>query len=121
VAGPAAGSWAFELGLVGLVLVLGAASARRPRLVALAVSLALGVFVVESATHAVHELRDPGHATHCSVLAAAEHAPSDAPAAPALLDAPAPSPWRAWPSPAPIRIDPAGRAARGRAPPSASV
>jgi hypothetical protein len=101
--------------------MIGSAAARRPRVAAAAVSLALGVFAAESATHAVHELADPGHAAHCRVLAAAEHEPSDAPApAPAVLDGLAPARWLVQANPVSLRTDPARRAPRERAPPPAS-
>jgi hypothetical protein len=51
--------------------------ARRPRysllLGALALSLTLGVFTLESAVHSVHHLASPETAATCAVLGGAEH------------------------------------------------
>lgn len=51
--------------------------ARRPRhslvLGALALSLTLGVFTLESAVHSVHHLANPETAATCPVLGGAEH------------------------------------------------
>jgi hypothetical protein len=67
----------------------------RLRVIALGLSLTLGLFSMETAVHSVHHLADPETATTCPVLCAAEHlawgaVPAPATEAPPLCVAAAP-------------------------------
>lgn len=65
--------WAGFWLVAGLGLWRLAACRRRGRMVALGLSLLLGVFAMESAVHSVHHLADPETAAACPVLSGSQH------------------------------------------------
>ena len=108
----------------GLALLGGAAlgyrkvEGSRRRALALGLSLALGVFTLETAVHSVHHLVDPATAATCPVLASSQHlswgeAQAATTDAPPLCVAPAPL-LRAEDAPQ----SPIYRSHQGRAPPA---
>jgi hypothetical protein len=91
---------------------------RRPRAVAVALSLALCTFAIQSAIHSVHHLDRPYEAEKCLVLSASQHAPGDLPSVPAMecpVEAVAEGDIAA---PASFVPDRAVRPDQGRAPPA---
>jgi hypothetical protein len=68
------GRWWAALWLVaGVGLLRLAAGRSRGRVIALGLTLALGVFTLESAVHSVHHLASPESAATCPVFSASEH------------------------------------------------
>lgn len=110
--------WAGLAFIAGSGLLRLAARRSRGRVIALGLSLALGVFTLESAVHSVHHLADPETAANCPVLSGSQHLSwGEAPAAAA--DAPPPC---VAPAP-PLRAEDASpsliyRPHQGRAPPA---
>jgi len=113
-----------DLVWAGLALIAGIGllrlGARRSggRVIALGLSLVLGVFTLEAAVHSVHHLDEPEMAATCSVLTGSQHL-SWGEAQVAAADAP---PLRAAPAPL-LRAEDAPqsliyRPHRGRAPPA---
>jgi hypothetical protein len=101
-----------------LAAVSTAAGCRRPRAVALTLSLALAGFTIQTAVHSVHHLGRPHEAEQCPVFSASQHAPGDLPSAPAV-DRPAEAPTELVSVvPALLASDSAERPDRGRAPPA---
>jgi hypothetical protein len=87
--------WAGLLIIAGIGLSRLAACRSRGRVIGLGLSLALGVFTLESAVHSVHHLAEAETAATCSVLAGSQHlswgeAQTAAADAPPLCMAPAP-------------------------------
>jgi hypothetical protein len=105
--------------VLGLVTAIGmVGGSRRPRAVAVAVTLAISVFAIASAVHSVHHIGHPHEAEKCPVLLASQHAPGDLPSIPAM-DRPA-EVVAELDLLAPVLFvpDTALRPDRGRAPPS---
>ena len=65
--------WAGLWLLAGIALLRLAAGRARGRVIALGLTLALGVFTLESAVHSVHHLASPETAATCPVFSASEH------------------------------------------------
>ena len=91
--------WAGLALIAGIGLLRLAARRSRCRVIALGLSLALGVFTLESAVHSVHHLAEPETAATCPVLSGSQHlswgeAQAAAADAPPLRVAPAPLPRR---------------------------
>ena len=110
--------WAGLLIIAGIGLLRLAACRSRGRVIALGLSLALGVFTLETAVHSVHHLAEPETAATCSVLTGSQHlswgeAQAAAADAPPLCVAPAPL-LRAEDAPQALIYRPH----RGRAPPA---
>jgi hypothetical protein len=110
--------WAGLLIIAGIGLLRLAACRSRGRVIALGLSLALGVFTLETAVHSVHHLADPETAATCPVLAGSQHlswgeAQAAAADAPPLCVAPAPL-LRAEDAPPSLLYRPH----QGRAPPA---
>jgi hypothetical protein len=87
--------WAGLALIAGIGLLRLAACRSRGRVIALGLSLALGVFTLESAVHSAHHLAEPETAQTCSVLTGSQHlswgeAPTAAADAPPLRVGPAP-------------------------------
>lgn len=121
---PESGSPIGILMLAGLALLGGIAlrqlnvGGSRGRVIALGLSLALGVFTLETAVHSVHHLADPETAATCPVLSGSQHL-SWGEAQAAATDAPA---FSAAPGPL-LRSEnapqsPIYRPCQGRAPPA---
>jgi hypothetical protein len=101
-----------------LAAVSTAAGRRRPRAVAVVLSLALAVFAVQTAVHSVHHIGHPQEAEKCPVLSASQHAPGDLPSVPAV-DSPAETATElVGVAPALLVPDSAERPDQGRAPPA---
>jgi hypothetical protein len=110
--------WAGLLIIGGIGLWRLVACRPRGRVIALGLSLALGVLTLETAVHSVHHLDDPETAATCAVLSGSQHlswgeAQAIAADAPSLCAAPAPLPQAEDAPPSPIY-----RPHRGRAPPA---
>jgi hypothetical protein len=110
--------WAGLALIAGTGLLRLAACRSRGRVIALGLSLALGVFTVEASVHSVHHLAEPETAATCSVLTGSQHL-SWGEAQAAAADAP---PLRVAPAPL-LRADDAPpsliyRPHQGRAPPA---
>jgi hypothetical protein len=87
--------WAGLALVAGIGLLRLAARRSRGRVIALGLSLALGVFTLEAAVHSVHHLAKPETAATCPVLSSSQHlswgeAQAAAVDAPPLCVAPAP-------------------------------
>ncbi|HEY7653402.1 MAG TPA: hypothetical protein VIG07_11310 [Methylomirabilota bacterium] len=104
--------------LGGVALRFLKARGSRRRVTALALSLTLGVFTLETAVHSVHHLTDPETAATCPVLSSSQHlswgeAQATATDALPLCVAPAPLLWTEDAPQSPIY-----RPHQGRAPPA---
>jgi hypothetical protein len=110
--------WAGLALIAGIGLLRLAARRSRGRVIALGLSLALGVFSLELAVHSVHHLAEPETAATCPVLTGSQHlswgeAQAAAADAPPLCVAPAPL-LRAEDAPPSLLYRPH----QGRAPPA---
>jgi hypothetical protein len=65
--------WAVPWLVAGIVLLRLAARRSRRQVIALGLTLAVGVFALESAVHSVHHLADPETAATCPVLSGSQH------------------------------------------------
>jgi hypothetical protein len=110
--------WAGLTLIAGIGLLRRAARRSRGRVIALGLSLALGVFTLESAVHSVHHLAEPETAATCPVLSGSQHL-SWGEAQAAAADTPprcvAPAPLLRAEDASPSLID---RPYQGRAPPA---
>jgi hypothetical protein len=109
--------WLLGAGVLASVVTL---VLRSRRAVALAASLVLTLFVVESTIHSVHHLADPRGAAHCPVHSVAQHIHGETPGAAGGAVAPleaAPLPATAEES---LRADCCLRPDQGRAPPASA-
>jgi hypothetical protein len=113
------GRWWAGLWLVaGIGLLRLVAGRSRGRAIALGLSLALGVFSLESAVHSIHHLASPETAATCPVFSGSEHLgwgeiPVVASDVPPPHVAPAPAVV-----PEPLESAPVPRPGQGRAPPA---
>jgi len=110
--------WAGLALIAGVGLLRLAACRARNRVIVLGLSLALGVFTLETAVHSVHHLTDPETAAMCPVFSSSQHL-SWGEAQAAAVDAP---PLCVDPTP-PLQAEDAQqsltyRPHRGRAPPA---